>query len=103
MYLFLQTATAIALLLPIAAAAVFMARGISGRTMLGLDQESAIYAAGVILAAWTFAIVIYTMYTQGPGVMASIHLAMGALTLLHVLDTMREHVPIGSPWGYRGG
>ena len=103
MYSFLQTATTIGLALPIAAAVVCMANAATGRPLLGMDHNSALYAAGVILAASTFTIMFYTIHTQGPSMIAGTYLVLSALTLLRLMETMREYIPIGSPWGYKGG
>ena len=100
---FLHTSITIALALPIAVAAICMAKGTMGHSIMGINQDSIIYTAGLILTVSAFVIMIYTLKTQGPGVIAGSQLSMSILTLFHLVETMREHVPLGSPWGYQRG
>ena len=99
----LQVAIPVALSLPLAMAILAMARAAFGKTVFRLHPDSAIYALGAFITSWTVVIMVYTLGTSGPGANAGINLTFAFLLVYHLLETLREHIPIGWPGGYCGG
>lgn len=99
----LEIAIQLALTAPLAAATLAMAKAAYVQPVSRLHHDGAIYALGAFVTSWTMVIMIYTLAVTGPGIIAGIHLTLGGLSAFRLLETFREYVPLGWPWGYTGG
>ena len=98
-----QALVTLAMALPMAAAFAAMTRASFRGGVMSLDEDATIYASGLLVAIWAFALMLHTLLTTGPGIVAGLHFSAAALTSFRLAETMREHVPMGWPWGYQGG